>query len=626
VESKVLEGRLDDLNERICTLLLLEEESAGYFNYVQDTFADRSKIDSTYTTAKIDLVKQRVSIGTSAAGATRTNLNHIQRQDIEFTVLSKNGLVSSVAAPQSDLKHVVSDVQTYWQNRLYMNRPAPVSVELKIKLGDFSTSISRIDVDLHMSNSNSAVQVTPLLSTDNFNYTQLPIEDFTRSVVDKSTFQFAPQSAKWVKLILTKTGYDLVHNNLYVYEFGVDEVAFFNEGFSSTVGVDLVSQPLSVTDEEGAIEQFSQVVLEAVEDIREDTSIDYYVAASNSSTFPVTSGIWVNIDPIGREGSTRPQVLDFGDLDDVTVSGVIISYDAAETTAKYINPDKEFTAITAISDSVASTAEVVSSEQRYSFGNPDDLILNYELDSSISIAKDTLEVWRNVNTQGSNILVRGYENGWGFSEPYYSTSVSVTSNTGIDIDFGDQEVVVDGAAVNGVVSFTKGTHAILAHKDNWAEITHGDVTDLDSLKAADSLYPYNHRYLVEGYPYPSAWPTDDKKVYLGFDVVAQHLMKQVSVMDIVNNTAPSDYSRYALDLDAQDTGATIAGVATTKDPMYCFLVKANTGNPDFLNERFRINFKSANTLYSYLRFKAVLGTTDGDITPFLDFYRLKIAS
>jgi hypothetical protein len=626
-ESKLLEGRLDDLSDRICTLLLLEEDTVGYFNYVQDTFSDKSKVDPTYTTAKVDLSKQRVSIGTSATGATRTNLNHIDREDIEFTVLSRNHLVSSIAAPQSDLKYVVSDINTYWQHRIYTNKPGPVSVELKIKLGESAISVSRIDVDLHMSNSNSSVQVTPFLSTDNHNFSQLPVSDFTRSVVDRTTFQFAPQSAKWVKFILTKAGYDLVHNKLYTYEFGVDEISFFNEGFStSTTGVEFVSRPLFVTDEEGSIEQFSKVTLEAVEDVRDTTDIMYYVAASNDSDFPVTSGMWVAIDPAGREGSVRPQVLDFGDLDTVTVSGIVPSYDASEATAKYINPDREFTGIVSISNSVASIAEIVSSEQRYSFQNSNDVILNYEINSSIEIAKDTLEIWRNINTQGSNILVRDYENGWGFTEPYYKATVYVSSDTGTSIDFGDQPIVADGALVDGVVHFDTGNHIVEIHKNNWKEIVHSSVTDLATLKAADSLYPYNQRYLVEGYPYPADWSDDDEKVYLGFDIVAEYLMKRVSVMDIVNNTAIDDYSRYAIDLDAEDTGATIAGIASTKDPYQCFLVKADTGNPDFLNERFTVNFKAVNTLYTYLRLRAVLSTEVGSITPFLDFYRLKIAS
>jgi hypothetical protein len=615
-ESNVLEARLDDLEERICSLLLLERDTEGFFNFVQDSFADLSRVDSALTTAHVDLPRKRVTIGTSNIGATRIDLGSIQETDIEFTVLSKKDLVSSVAAPSSRTRNIVSDVTNFWQERVYTNKPSPVTIELKIKLSESAVQLSRIDVDLHVSNSNQSAQVLPLYSIDNFNWNQLPIGDFTRPVLDRTTFQFPPVSAQWVKFIITKAGFDQVHKELYAYEFGVDEISFYSEGFASGAAnnVELISRPLSVLDVDGNPEQFNTVTLQVTEDIRTDTDIDYYLAASNSSTFPVTSGMWVAVDPVSRTGPTKPVQVDFGDLSEITLSGLQVSHDFSETQPALINPDKDFVVISGIDGTTVTTRDVESGSQRYSFLNPSDRILNYQLAEDITIAKDTLELWRNINTPGTSTKVRENLLGWGLQEPFYSTTVSVESQEGVDIDFGDESIVLDGAAKSGKVHFSFGPHRVLVHKDNWLDFSTSGISDLAGLKTADTLYPYNHKLLIEGYPYPSDWSDAEEEIYRGFDTVAEFLMKEVSPFDMIYNVEQTDYSRFAIDRDAS---APISKV---------FLLKVDASNPDFVNENFLLKFKAADSLFKYLRFRAVLQTEDTEVAPSLSFYRVKISS
>jgi hypothetical protein len=623
-EAQLLEGRLTDLNERISTLLLLAEDTAGYLNFLQDNFVDTSKTDLTNTTAYVNVDKQAVCIGTSAVGATRYDLTSLENKDITFTILSRNYLVSTVSSEGSQLRYVTDNATNYWQERVYTSKPIPVSIELKIDLKE-TKEISRIDIDLHAANVNSSMQVTPMYSTDNYNYSQLPVTNFTRSIVDKSTFQFSPITTRWVKFVMTKLGYDIVHNDLYAYEFGVDEISFYNEGFEPDTEVTLISNVLSVTDVNGDVQPFSKVVLEVCEDVPTNTRIDYYVAASTTSTLPATA-TFTPIDPLNRESSTQPTILDFGDLDKVTVSGISVSYAPAASLPKFINPDQDFTLIESISTATAVTASAVASDVRYAFYNQNDRILDYQMETSITRADGTVELWRNVNLQGVTNKVRGISNGWRFEDPYYKTTVYVDNANGTDIDFGGKAVIIDEVSTTGTVNIPQGNHIIYVHKDNWKEIDRSSVVDLVDLKAADSLYPYNHRYLVEGFYYPAAYPTTDEEIYVGFDIVAEYLMKEVSVFDMMHNITVDDYSRYAIDRDALDIACVIDGSPTTKNPTDVFVVKVDENNSDSPNEKFLLKFKSVNTLYNYLRFKAVLKTSDSSITPFLDSYRIKIAS
>ena len=268
--------------------------------------------------------------------------------------------------------------------------------------------------------------------------------------------------------------------------------------------------------------------------------------------------------------------------------------------------------------------------QRYSFENSGDRILSHVVASGVIVPDASLEVWRNVTRQSMTTKVRGYANGWGFEEPYYKTTIYTDNPDGIDVDFGGKPAIIDGVPLSGKNNIPVGAHTAEIHKDNWKEITVAGTHSLAVLKAADTLYPYNHRYLIEGYSYSVNWPDTDTQVYRGFDIVAEHRMQRVSPFDLTHNVAPNDYSKFAIDVDARDTGRTIDGAAVSSSTDQAgnnvFVVKIDEGNPDFVDEVFLLKFKAVNTQYQYIRFKAVLKTEDAAITPFLDSFRIKISS
>lgn len=624
-EADLLEGRLKDLSEKISSLLLISSDTAGFFNFVQDNFVDNSKTDLANTTAYVNVDKELLSIGTSSSGATRIDTSSLKQENIEFTVLTRKNFVSSVSVQGSTELNIVSDVNSFWQERIYTNKPEAVTAELKIDLLE-TKQVSRVDVDLHIANQNSSIQVTPLYSTDNYNWKQLPVTNPTRSILDRSIFQFSPVSMRYVKFIMTKPGFDQVHNELYAYEFGIDEIAFYKEGFSTSTSSTFISQPLSILDTTGNTEEFNRLVLEVCEDVPDDTKIEYYVATSNDSSHPISSANFVSIDPLNRENSTKPTVLDFGDLSSTTVSGINISYNASSTEDLLINPAQDFTLVTSPTTTSSASSSTVSGV-RYSFNNSNDRILDHQVASGVIVVEDTIELWRNVNVKGTELKVRGYINGWGFEEPYYKTTVYVSAAEGYSLDFGSKPIILDEEPLTGKQTISKGNHSVWVHKDNWKAIITSSVSDLSSLKAADKLYPYNHRYLVEGFNYPTDYPTDEEKIYRGFDIVAEHLMKRVSPFDIANNVPSTDYSKYALDTDTGDAGRLVGGSpALDTSPNKVFVLKIDDTVADSTNELFTLKFKSANELFKYIRFKAVLSTSDTEVTPFLDSYRIKISS
>jgi len=141
-------------------------------------------------------------------------------------------------------------------------------------------------------------------------------------------------------------------------------------------------------------------------------------------------------------------------------------------------------------------------------------------------------------------------------------------------------------------------------------------TSLADLIAADPLYPYNHKLLIEGYSYGTGFSAGDK-IYIGADLFAEKLMKRVPLFDFLHNIAEDDYERFTTDFDIPDSyGITYAATV--------FLVKIDGDDTDFADERFRIEFKSVDERFSYLRLRADFETDVNNLTPVLSSYKLKV--
>jgi len=626
-KGEILEGRLKTLVDRISNLLLLETETAGYYNFVQDNFKDLSKVDQSSTTARIDLKQGVVSLGVTSYTPTipTKQILSLKEGDVEFSMLTKDGVTANISSPKSKLVNAFNTAENYFQQIVYTNKPVSLSAELKVKLSTSTIFISRIDVNLHASNNNAAKTILPLYSADGKTWYRLPITNYTLSIVDTGMFVFPAIEAQYFKFILTKSAPDVVFKTNYAYEFGVDEIAFYNETVNiTTSGQELISKALSVTNPATKeVQSWSKVAFEACELIEENTNnIDYYVAVSNDSS--VSNPEWQSIAPASRTNPTAPTILDFSESAFYERSGAPISYDPLNADSKFVNPKQAFFLLSALSGSTGTILTATSSSQRYDFFNKEDRLLDFAIMNTISFVEDSLEVWRNVNTKGGSTLVRGNPHGWGFSEDYYTTTVLVKSAVGIDIDFGPKAVVIDDVALTGCNKISCGSHTVKVHKDNWYEVDYSTVNSLAELRAADKLYPYNHRYLVEGFNYRTGWNLKEEKIYKGFDIVAEYKMKRVSPFELIHSVSATDYARFALDYDASDTSRIppAAGTSATK----VFLVKVDDTNSDFLNEAFTIRLRASDTTYKYLKLRAILKTTDSNVSPLLSSYRIKLGA
>jgi hypothetical protein len=230
-----------------------------------------------------------------------------------------------------------------------------------------------------------------------------------------------------------------------------------------------------------------------------------------------------------------------------------------------------------------------------------------------------------LSTDVSN-QVRGIQRGWRFADPYYICLIEVQNPEGMSINVGKKPIWIDGqkftneigpSTLRGKGANSTGIHEIRVHKSCWIDVDPTCGT-LAALKAADALYPYNHKMIIEGYPYDGDF-LDGDKVYTGVDLFAEKLLKQVSLFNFTQSIEPTNYGVFALDLDGPSTHT------GDNDASQVFLVKVDESRPDFQQERFVLRFTQLNQLQKYLRLRVDFVTENSEIAPILYGYKIKLA-
>ena len=271
---------------------------------------------------------------------------------------------------------------------------------------------------------------------------------------------------------------------------------------------------------------------------------------------------------------------------------------------------------------------------RYLPVNTNDRILNYQFKcpkhSSIADSESdyflmdpaSLVIFRNVGAQGLSSTdtaskTRGVQRGWGFADPYYYCVVDVENPDGLTLDVGDATIWIDDEPKRGrQAKLTEGTHRVKVHKSNWYAVEPNKNT-LAELIAADPLYPYNHKLLIEGYAYGSSFDDTEDQIYTGVDLFAQSKMQKVKIFDFINSVASNDYTRFAIDYD-------LAGSYGNTYSNMVIVIKVDESLSDSVNEQFLIRFRAVDQKFRYIRLRVDFETTDTELTPLLSGYKIKL--
>lgn len=578
VELVNLSKHVASLKSSLQGLLLIQKDTAGYFDTIDENFESLTKIDVSNTDAFVDLDNNYVSIQEDATSNSKINLNDIGISDVKFTVLTRKNLNSHNLMPNSRVEYAFHDISYVWHHRIYMSSfNDPVNTELKVKLGDGPVNFNRMSIELHAPDTNVYTSVHAQYSIDDYNWFDIPATNNPQDLIGKGFMDFEQIEAQYVKLIMTKTAHDSYGANGYVYEFGAKEIAFYTRSYSADEST-LISTPLYVLenkeDPTSAKSRFNNIAIEVCEIIPDNTTIDYSISVDSGIT-------WNPISPINRASSTASKTFATGGFtDNETITGGVLDTIRLDFTTSY------------------------------SYKNVQDRLIDYTIDSAgVQVPHNHIRILRDTGQNDNDILTRESVTGWQFDNEYYTTYVQINNSSGLTIELGDTVAELDNSAVTGSVLMSKGLHKFRTRRANWLKLPDG--TTEGTLPVNDILYPYNHKLLIEGFAYTPSFAGE--KVYLGVDIYASYVMERVGIFDFEHNVAQDDYGKFAIiDNSATDT--------------ISFLVKYNNNVSDFGNENFYISSKTIDNTIDELLLRIILGTQNKDISPILSGYRIKFGN
>jgi len=575
----------DDLEDRIDTLLMMEAETLGYYKYVVDDFTTVEYVDLEQTDAEVETGTGVVQIGHSTikgSGSSRVDLSDVSTSNIGFSAVDGPGVVSFSNAPGSNAANIISDEDTVWLALLKtksQGQPATVSVGIKLTDTEDNVEINKVVAKMNGSTSTSAFVITLWYSTNNVDWLLVPTDAHTQSTLDAATWTFETLNAKYIKFTITKNApNDIDANGYYSWDFGFKSVKLYKAAYETRVGFTLIS-----TDREPDTESnvFTKAALSVCATTHEETNISYYLSIDQGATYHA-------VDPLENESPTKPQVLDFSELQLYSNTGSASVFDS---TRSAINLD--------INNDAGVALEA------------GELPLNFFIQAASvkNLLEQEITVWRNTGVKGSTDTVRGEAQGWAYNSQtsVYSCYFSVSDPDGISIDFGQEPAKIDGVIVSGSVVVSPGSHYFETNSSNWSAIT-PSVDSIDELRSLDGLYPYNHRYLIEGYLYGSNYV--DEEVYIGVTLFAQLQSQYTS------------QHGFQVDTDEEDTTVYTRVVDDNGNLLFLFKTKRSFG--DYTNENIVVTYPLTNRTFDSIMFKAVLTTTDDSISPILDSYLIKL--
>lgn len=573
IETSSIRKDLVDLEEKVENLLIVTQDTEGYFSIISDNFTDTSQIDNSKTNAFVNIENGTVSMSPNEEG-TNLNLN-IPNERVRFRIrapiLARNDI------PGTQLKNIFDpDITKIWHTELEVSNPQTVICELNVQLGEEPVEVTRIEINTMEAGQSGPVSITPLYSLDDLTYDQLPIDNYTLEVRDVGIFFFPKTEMKYVKFIIAKTGPDPSQSiQSYSYQFGFKSILFQNQSFNAGDTFDpqtLESKWLHVIGTDGEIQGFEKLTLKACEILPEDTQLNYYLATTNDTA---ETPVWNKITPIDRTTEeAAPKILDSGRVTQMFIDDISIHDNTSNISYAYI-----------LNDTLTFDGNIPGNLQHYPLTNTDkDGFLNYLMYNQednglnpIDLNESSLIVWRNVGKNTGNI---DDKTGWRFEDPYWYTIVRTESK--VDINIGNGELQ-QGTGNNNIYNATEtasvtilpGTREIRVHKDHYSNIR--------------------------------------KEIQDNVDFYASRKMEKVSIFDMLNNVSDTDYGKYAIDFSLPLNSGDF--------PKKVFVVKKDADS-DF--EKFKIEFNQINQLKKYVKFKAELSTNNSTLTPCITGYQLKL--
>jgi hypothetical protein len=558
---------LDQLEKRVDTLLLLNGNSDVFVNGIEEAFKTHEHVDYEVTDASVE-------DGYATLGRTGYGTVDLAEAKLKYAVVAPKGVLSK--RNTSDITSLKTDDGTFWEYLVYTDyEQGRVSLVIEVEFNQASY-VGDVKLGISPSSINKKMTASLFYSIDGTAFTVTkPAEVTVES--ESLVFNVGIDTVKKIQVVLTKDAYDTKTPNRKqcIYSFSLDSLKIYGDFYDDGTASTLLCGPYDILDSSGSPVYFTKAALSACTCEPEETSVDFYVS---------------------NDGETWK----FSSHDEKSVQLVTFGDSSVGTSVAYVN---------STSSPYAVLAEAVGVDE---VDFQTEGILNAYIPATYykQIPLQSIVLTRNIVDEDPGTKILGAERGWYLDEvtKRYTTTIYVDAPEGRTMNFGPKAVGVNGTMLSGQIYFEQGYSVVSVSDTNWRTVPSG-ITDVASLKAADPLYPYNHKLLLSGYSYPTDF--SGEKVYTGVD---EYFGRRLAYMapDLFAFLEPGDTNYYNVFTIEELDGAVY------------FKVKVNKQDSTWLQEKFGFDWTVQNSESNQLWVKAVLTSSATGKTPRIESFRVQV--
>lgn len=555
--------------ERNLNKQLILHEKKDIFSYgIVEDFSSYEKVD--FENSNVYFMSGKVTLGFKKV-ATESILD----SEIGYSVLNRND-TQVIQEPLNSFTNTLKEDGSFFKLiAKSRNRNDAIDFVIRINLNK-PKSVDTLKFVLDAVETSSKLAYICMVSTDGANYNQV-FESELRIQNGANYVEINQDNVKHIKLVISKTSYDYQEGDLYAYMFSLDYIGLTKKSFKINKKSSLFLGPYKIVDENNlpVNYNFATIRYGTCCLVPNKTAIKFFLSKDNVT--------WI---PTSYTGQGRE----------------VIQFSESEADINTL-----FETVDVLNDN-----QIIKTNSLFNLKS-DEAILNYKIsDANLdNIILNTLNIKRNILEKNNNYINKSYS-GWERDGEYFTTTLNISDPEGKFINFGNSSLHINDRRVTGKVFLTFGSHKIKTNKRNYfsilntsSKINEVEILNARELKSIDSLYPFNHKYLIEGFKYNNDF--HGKKVYKTVgDIYGRELIR-------VSNErfeAEKDINFFTI---------------VKYNGFNYFKIKINSNFGDSKLEKVKLECNKKSTVNSnFLYIKAIIESSDPRVTPKIDQIQVRV--
>ena len=565
--------------------LLLHAKDDIYTHGLVETFEDYENIN--FEQSNIYMFNGKVTLGyTKVAGENFNSAN------LSYSVSSRSGRSIS-QRNLNNISNAIHEDGSFFKVLVFSKVPDD-SIDFYIDLTfNEARHIDTLKFTTQAIESNSKIFYNCYYSEDDVTLNEV-FESNLAVDNNENYVEINKDFVKSIRLVLNKTGYDYLDGKEYVYIFDLDFLGGTTKKFKINEESVLNLGPYKILDEENEEVNFSMATIKGGTCciVPDRTSIDFYLSKDNAT--------WIKSD----YNNTGREVIQFEDSEEpFDGSGVFKRYNEGLNNLPLQDVIEDYSEI----------ALDLLSHQR--------LLNLYVLKEDFkNIVKESMSIKRNVCNKENRETYNAKEGWYRDNNRYYCCLINIKEAEGRYLDFGERTCFINEKQVSGKHFLTFGEHKFKTSEENWYDLNMNSEADIQNeaqLRDEDILYPYNHKYIIEGFNYSNVF--NGKKVYLARNEVYSFSLEEVSNQRFLIDKSLNNFTFIESEFNNED-GDIVEAVF--------IMVNAKEDSSEAKIEDYKLKCTKRNSVddnsSNELYIKAILKSSDPSVTPKIDQIQVRV--